>query len=108
MLERIAVHPQADVRLVGRLRVYLHLRAAVDADASRLRLARLGLRHVAQQLGDALVQAVAELAADADDHARGPVPVVDVRAEGVVRRAADRLSTSDDVPAERLIAEQEL
>src|SRR5437763_12402326 len=104
MLERIAVDAEADVRLVGRLRVDLHPRVAVHAQPHRLGLAGLRLWVVTEQLGDTLVQAVANLPADADDHARRLVPVADVRPEAIGCRAADRLLAADDVPAERLVA----
>jgi hypothetical protein len=54
------------------------------------------------------VQAVPELAADADDHPLRLVPVIEVGVERVLRRAANRLLAADDVPAERLVAVQEL
>ena len=72
--------------------------------SGRAGLARL---HVAEQLLEPLLQAVAEQAADADDHAVGRVPLVDVVGERLARRAADRLLAADDVPAERLVAEEE-
>src|SRR5262249_60867859 len=86
------------------------LRAGVPirAEPVRRRLAGVCNRQVAEQLSDPLVEPVAEVAADADDHSLRPVPVVDVAAERLPLRAADRLLAPDDVPAERLVAVEEL
>ena len=51
---------------------------------------------------------VAEPAGDADDHARRLVPAVEVVEERLARRGADGLLAADDVPAERLVAVEEL
>ena len=56
---------------------------------------------------ESLLQAVAELAADAEDHAVRPVPLVGVVEERLARGAADGLLAADDVPAERLVAVEE-
>ena len=61
----------------------------------------------AEQLLEPLGQSVAHAAADADDHPFRPVPRVEVRGEGLSRRALDRLPRPEDVPAERLIRVQE-
>src|SRR3954470_16534096 len=74
----------------------------------RIRPAGLCLRHVAEQLLRALVQIVADLPADAEDHALGLVPVVDVAVERVAARVPNGFLAADDVPAERLIAVEEL
>jgi hypothetical protein len=68
MLERVAVHTETDVRLVGRLRVHLHTRLSVPFQAYRLRLSRLRFLEISEQFLHAVVQAVADLAPDADDH----------------------------------------
>src|SRR5262245_54493492 len=108
MLERIAVDTEADVGLVGSLRVHLDARVSVVADPHRRRLTGLGLRHVPKQLLDALVEAVSDLAADTDHHPRRLVPVVEIRRERVTRRVPDRLPAPDDVPTERLVAVEQL
>ena len=66
MLERIAVHADADVRLVGGFRVHLHLRAVASFHLDGVGATGLRLFEVAEQLMDAIVQAVADLSADAD------------------------------------------
>ena len=53
-------------------------------------------------------QVVADLAAEPDDHALGVVPAVEVALERLARRRADGLLAADDVPAERLVAVEEL
>ena len=63
---------------------------------------------VAEQLLEPLEQAVAELPAEPDDHALRPVPAVEVVQERVARRGADGLLAADDVPAERLVAVEQL
>ena len=60
----------------------------------------------AEELLEPLVEAVAELPADAHHQTLGPVPAVDVREERVARRAAHGVLGADDVPAERLVAVQ--
>ena len=94
------------MRLVGLLRVHLHARSvAVQGNRSgRTGFARL---HVPEQLLEPLLEPVAELAADADDHAIGPVPLVRVLGERLACRAPDGLLAPDDVPAERLVAVEE-
>ena len=54
------------------------------------------------------MEVVADPSADSDDDALGPVPGVEVRRERLPRRALDRLLRAEDVPAERLVGEQEL
>ena len=51
---------------------------------------------------------VADVACDPRDHAVCAVPVVEVADERVARRGAHRLLRADDVPAERLVAVEEL
>ena len=96
------------MRLVRGLRVHLDEGVVVLFHLDRIRPAGLPLGHVAEQLLCALVQVVADLPADADDHAGRPVPVVDVAVERVAVRVPDRLLAADDVPAERLVAVEEL
>src|SRR5213593_896634 len=108
MLEGVAVHAEADVRLVGRLLVHLDSRVAVETEANGLRLARLSLGHVTEELLNSLVQAVADLAPDAEDHPRGLIPVADVGRERVARRSAHGLLAADDVPAQRLVVVEKL
>ena len=108
MLERIAVHADADVRLVGSLRVHLDLRVVLRLHLDRLGAARLRLLHVAEELLDPPVEVVADLPADPDDHSRGPVPAIDVAVECLAVRAPDRFLPADDVPAERLVTVEEL
>ena len=82
--------------------------AAVRMSGGGLRLAGLGVGHVAEQLLRALEQPVADQARDAEHHARRLVPAVEVAHERVARRALDRLLAADDVATERLVAPQEL
>ena len=84
------------------------LDAAVRVRRRRLRLAGLDARQVAEQLLRALEQAVADAAADAEHHALRVIPPVEVRHERLARRAAHRLLAADDVPAERLVAVEQL
>ena len=103
MAVRVAPRADQEVGLVGLLGVEAHRLAVLGQDD---RLGRAGLRRGdrAEQLLEALVEAVAELPAEPDDGAVGGVPAVDVREERVAGRAADRLLGADDVPAERLVA----
>ena len=94
------------MRLVGHL--LLHADTSVVGERRRRRrLCRLG-GEVAEQLGDLLDRRVAEVAGQADDHPLGRVPVPDVVAERVARDRLDRLLGAEDVPAERLVAVDEL
>ena len=79
-------------------------RTAVLGQDDRLGRAGLGRADRAEQLLEALVEAVAELPAEPDHEALGAIPAVDVRDERVAGRGADRLLGADDVPAERLVA----
>ena len=94
------------MRLVGGLRVHLHA-GAVRGQLHRRRPRRGAGLDVAEQVFEPLHEAVAEPPADADDHAFGAVPAVDVLGEGLARRAADGLLAADDVPAERLVVVEE-
>ena len=94
------------MRLVGLLREDLD--ATVLVRRRRLGLARRALRHVAEQLLRALEQTVTDLAPDAEHHARRVVPAVEIRRERVAGRAAHGLLAADDVPAERLVAVEQL
>src|SRR6185436_128839 len=68
----------------------------------------LGRGQVAEQLLDLLDSVAADVTAEADDHALRLVPAVRVAEEGVSVRGADGLLAPDDVPAERLVAVEEL
>src|SRR6266550_516827 len=108
MLERIAVNAEADVRLVGSLRVHLDARMVLRIQLGGLGLSGLSFLQVTEQLVDPLVEIVADLPTDPDDHPRGLVPVTDIAVERLALRAADGLLATDDVPPERLIAVEEL
>ena len=93
--------------LVGLLRVHLH-RRAVRGDPHRLGQAGLAGLHRAEQLLELLREPVADVAADADDGALGPVPAVDERRERVACRGADGFLRADDVTPERLVAVEQV
>src|SRR5690348_6547778 len=92
--------------LLGLLRVDAD--AAVRVRRDRLRLVGLGVLQVTEQLLRPLEQAVTDTARDAEHHPRRLVPAAEVAHERVPRSVADRLLAADDVPAERLIAPEEL
>ena len=94
------------MRLVRLLREDADSPVRIRRDGSRL--ARLGRRQVAEQLLRLGEHVVADPAAEAEHHARRLVPVVEVRHERLARRSAHRLLAADDVPAERLVAVEEL
>src|SRR5579862_1323373 len=106
MNEWIARHAEDDVRLVGLLRE--HLDAAVLVRLYGLGLGRLLRREIAEELADALVQPFADVAADAEHDAGRVVPAVEIRHERVARGVANGLFAADDVPAERLVAVEQL
>ena len=54
------------------------------------------------------MQPFAEIAGHPRDHARRAVPAVEVAEEGLALGRANRLLAADDVPAERLVAVEEL
>ena len=106
MHERVAADADGDVRLVRLLRLEPHaLRRPFTTAGSGPRRRRVELR---RELLDPLEQRVVDLAADADDEAARPVPAVEVIQERLARGAAHRLLAADDVPAERLVAVDEL
>ena len=73
MVERVAADAEAEVRLVGLLRVDLHLRAVPCADGDRVGRAGRRRLEVAEQLARARSsEVVADPPADADDHPRRP------------------------------------
>src|SRR5207253_3984519 len=63
---------------------------------------------ISEKLGCAGDGVVADPSAEPDDHARRVVPAVEVRAERLARRAAYGLLLTDDLPAERLVAEEQV
>ena len=65
-------------------------------------------REIAEQALHRLERVALEPAAEADDHPLRLVPAVDVAEERLARRGAHRLLLADDVPAERLVAVEEL
>ena len=86
--------------------MHLHARAVLAED-DRRGLTCLSRLEVAEQLVDPFAQTLADLSADADDHAARAVPVVEIVGERLALSAADRLLAADDVPAERLVAVEE-
>src|SRR5881392_2984931 len=107
MDERVAVDAEAEMRLVGVLAVDLHLRARA-VYGGRRRVAGLGGLEVAEQALDRAEVIAVELARDADDHPFRLVPAAGVVEERLALCPADRLLAADDVPAERLVAVEEL
>ncbi len=77
-------------------------------DHDRLGETRLARLDRAEQLLEALDEAVADLPAEPDHHPLGPVPAVDERRERVAGGRAHRLLGADDVAAERLVAVEEI
>ena len=67
------------------------------------RLSRRPRLDSAEELFESLGEPVPDPTADPDDHALRAVPRVEVRREGLARRALDGLARAEDVPAERLI-----
>ena len=74
----------------------------------RRRRRRLAGLQVAEQPLDLRAHVAFEPSADADDHPRRLVPALQVVEERLARRGAHGLLAADDVPAERLVAEEEL
>ena len=105
MVERVAARPDDQMSLIGRLGVQANGLGLHDGDRrcgpGRPRL------DVAEKLLQALDQPVADPPADADDHPLGPVPGVDVGEERLASRSPHGLLAPDDVPAERLVSEEE-
>src|SRR5689334_14714943 len=108
MVQRVARDPEAEVRLVGLL--------PMDLDARAVRLLRLKRRwragllrgQVAEQALDLSDRVLADVAAKPDDHSVRLVPTAGVAEEGVALGRADGFLPADDVPAERLVAVEEL
>ena len=93
------------MRLVGLLREDLD--PAVRMRRQRLGLAGLRRGQVAEQLLRPLEQVVAGAAGEAQHHSGGLVPAAQVVGERRACRVPHGLLATDDVPAERLVAEQE-
>ena len=79
-----------------------------SGSSTGLGLTGLDALHVAEQRLERREQVAFDLAADADDHPLRVVPAAEVVEERLARRAAHRLLRADDVPAERLVAVEEL
>src|SRR5438270_12374364 len=107
MCERVARHADAEVRLVRLLVMDLHARS-VGLNLRGRGLAGLGGRQVTEQLLDLRDRVAADVAAEADDHSLRLFPPVSVADEGVFIRVPDRFLAADDVPAERLVAVEQL
>jgi hypothetical protein len=86
----------------------LHLRAAAPIPLESAPGRGLLRLEVAEQALDRLERVPVEPAAEGDDHPLRLVPAVDVAEERVAIRRAHRLLLADDVPAERLVAVEEL
>ena len=70
-------------------------------------LARRPWLDAAEELLEPFREAVAHAPADADHHALGPVPGIEVGEERLARRPLDRRPRAEDVPAERLVGVQQ-
>src|SRR5512132_314549 len=109
MGERVAGHPEADLRLVGLLRVHLYARPwPVGLRVGRRRPAGIARLDLGEELLELISHALREIAGNANDHARSAVPLPDVLLKSVARRRPDGLLAADDVPAERRVTPEEL
>src|SRR5439155_15099069 len=96
------------MRLVGLLVMDLHARPVRGRDLGRRRRARVRRGQVAEERRDLLDRVLADVPAETDDHPFRLVPAVEVAEERLACRPADRLLPPDDVPAEGLVAVEEL
>ena len=109
MGERVAGHAEAEMRLVGVLRVDLDAGGPVGRRARRAPARRSPPargRRAARSISASRSPSI--LPPTPTTMRVGLVPVVDVAEERVAGRGADRLLAADDVPAERLVAVEKL
>src|SRR5262245_66308936 len=107
MVERIARHAQAEVCLVGSLRMDLDPRVSVCLEARGVGRARRRRLEVAEVPLDVGLELAVDLARDSDDHALRVVTLVDVAEVRVPGRAADSLLAADDILADGETARDE-
>ena len=105
--DRIAAHAEDQVRLLRVLRVQRGP-ATCPAEARRPSRSPVGRGSMPPRSSSSRSPRPSSIRPPMpDDHPFRPVPRVEVRHEGLARRALDRLPRPEDVPAERLIRVQE-
>ncbi len=88
--------------------VWILTRGPSWAQVDRVGRADGAVGHVAEERRDAVEHVRADRPGNAGDHARRAVPAVEVVQERLAARPADGLLRADDVPAERLVAVEEV